>query len=90
MCCRSESSGQEAAEDIKGKYPEALLEVMQLDLASLASVNRFADQLIKREKKIDILVCNAGVMMTPASSKSADNFELQFATNHLGLYIVEQ
>lgn len=83
MCCRSENSGRQAAEDIKRKYPEALLEVMQLDLASLASVNHFADQLIKREKKVDILVNNGGVMMTPAS-KSADNFELQFATNHLG------
>ncbi len=86
MCCRSESSGRQAVNDIKRRHPEASLEVMQLDLASLASVNRFADQLIKQVKTVDILVNNAGVMMTPAS-KSADNFELQFATNHLGLCV---
>lgn len=70
-------------QDIRRQNGDALVQVMQLDLASIRSVNQFADRLSRQEKKVDILVNNAGVMMCPYS-KSEDNFELQFATNHLG------
>ena len=85
MCCRSEASGVQAMNDIRKLNPEASLEVMQLDLSSISSVNRLADKLCEKEKIVDILVNNAGVMMCP-QTKSKDNFELQFATNHLGLF----
>lgn len=89
MCCRNEASGQQAREDILKHNPNASLQVMQLDLASLNSVNFFADKLLGQEKKVDILVNNAGVMMCPPR-KSADNYELQFATNHLGHFLLTQ
>ena len=83
MCCRSETSGIRAMDDIRKLNPEASLRVMPLDLSSISSVNQFADILCTQEDVIDILVNNAGVMMCPYT-KSVDNFELQFATNHLG------
>ena len=55
-------------------------EVRELDLASLASVRAFADAW---DGEIDLLINNAGVMIPPLS-RTADGFELQFGTNHLG------
>ena len=83
MCCRSADRGMNAAKDIIDKNPNAVLDVMSLDLSSLSSVRRFAKQLKQKEPKIDILINNAGVMMCPKHN-TVDGFEMQFATNHLG------
>jgi NAD(P)-dependent dehydrogenase (short-subunit alcohol dehydrogenase family) len=56
---------------------------MELDLADLESVRRFASAVVERVERLDLLVNNAGVMMPP-QSKTADGFELQIGTNHLG------
>ena len=61
----------------------ALVETLRLDLASLASVREAADELKQRCDRIDLLINNAGVMMTPFA-RTEDGFELQFGTNHLG------
>jgi len=63
--------------------PEAAVEVAHLDLASLESVGDFAAATLVAHPRIDILVNNAGVMGTPRL-ETADGFELQFGTNHLG------
>jgi len=63
--------------------PEAAVEVARLDLASLESVGDFAAATLAAHPQIDILVNNAGVMGTP-HLETADGFELQFGTNHLG------
>ena len=57
--------------------------MMQLDLASLASIRSFADDFSRRFNRLDVLVNNAGVMAIPYRS-TADGFEMQFGTNHLG------
>ncbi len=59
------------------------LELIRLDLASLASVRACADALVDDGKPFDLVICNAGVMATPFG-KTADGFETQFGTNHLG------
>jgi NAD(P)-dependent dehydrogenase (short-subunit alcohol dehydrogenase family) len=56
--------------------------VLELDLGDLSSVRRFADELDVAE--LDLLVNNAGIMMIPQRGQTADGFELQFGTNHLG------
>jgi NAD(P)-dependent dehydrogenase (short-subunit alcohol dehydrogenase family) len=56
---------------------------MQLDLSDLASVRRFADEFASHYDRLDMLVNNAGIMRSPFA-KTADGFELQLATNHLG------
>jgi NAD(P)-dependent dehydrogenase (short-subunit alcohol dehydrogenase family) len=63
------------------------LELVQLDLASLASVRACADGLIDNSKPFDLVIANAGVATTPFG-KTADGFETQFGTNHLGHFLL--
>jgi NAD(P)-dependent dehydrogenase (short-subunit alcohol dehydrogenase family) len=75
LAVRNTEKGKEAAGQMPGST-----EVRQLDLASLASVRAFAEAW---DGDIDLLVNNAGIMVPPYS-KTADGFEMQFGTNHLG------
>jgi NAD(P)-dependent dehydrogenase (short-subunit alcohol dehydrogenase family) len=63
------------------------LELIRLDLASLASVRSCADALVDEGKLFDLVICNAGVMATPCG-RTADGFETQFGTNHLGHFVL--
>lgn len=63
------------------------LELVQLDLASLASVRACADGLLAAGKPFDAIIANAGVMATP-KGRTADGFETQFGTNHLGHFVL--
>jgi len=83
LAVRSPDKGQAAAGRITDRIPDAAVEVQALDLTSLDSVRRAADQLTVAHPRIDLLINNAGVMFTPKET-TADGFELQFATNHLG------
>jgi NAD(P)-dependent dehydrogenase (short-subunit alcohol dehydrogenase family) len=62
-------------------------EIVELDLASLASVRACADALVANGKPFDLVICNAGVMATPFG-KTTDGFETQFGTNHLGHFVL--
>jgi NAD(P)-dependent dehydrogenase (short-subunit alcohol dehydrogenase family) len=62
-------------------------ELIELDLASLKSVRACADKLLAQAKPFDVVIANAGVMATPFS-KTADGFEMQFGTNHLGHFLL--
>jgi NAD(P)-dependent dehydrogenase (short-subunit alcohol dehydrogenase family) len=63
------------------------LELVELDLAALKSVRVCADGLVKTGKAFDVVICNAGVMATPKGT-TADGFETQFGTNHLGHFVL--
>ena len=63
------------------------LSIIQLDLASLASVRRCADGLLTAGKPFDLIIANAGVMACPKGT-TADGFETQFGTNHLGHFVL--
>jgi NAD(P)-dependent dehydrogenase (short-subunit alcohol dehydrogenase family) len=62
-------------------------ELIELDLASLASVRNCADQLLRKGEPFDVVIANAGVMATPFSC-TIDHFEMQFGTNHLGHFLL--
>lgn len=62
------------------------LELIELDLASLASARAAADRLVAAGKPFDLVIANAGVMATPFG-KTVDGFETQFGTNHLGHFV---
>lgn len=62
------------------------IELIELDLARLQSVRACADALLKAGQPIDVIIANAGVMATPPG-KTADGFETQFGTNHLGHFV---
>jgi len=83
IAVRSLEKGNAAADKIRKQYPDADLKVMELDLADLASVKKFAEMFKSAYAQLDLLINNAGVMIPPYS-KTADGFELQFGTNHLG------
>jgi NAD(P)-dependent dehydrogenase (short-subunit alcohol dehydrogenase family) len=63
------------------------LSIIQLDLASLASVRRCADGLLTAGKPFDLIIANAGVMACPKGT-TMDGFETQFGTNHLGHFVL--
>jgi NAD(P)-dependent dehydrogenase (short-subunit alcohol dehydrogenase family) len=63
------------------------LELVALDLASLASVRACADSLVSAGKPFDLIIANAGVMACP-KSQTSDGFETQFGTNHLGHFVL--
>jgi NAD(P)-dependent dehydrogenase (short-subunit alcohol dehydrogenase family) len=88
MAVRSLEKGEAARNEILTQLPDAQLEVRHLDLAELSSVRAFADQLIADNSPIDILLNNGGVMAPPKRAESTDGFELQFATNFLGHYVL--
>ena len=62
------------------------VELVEADLASLKSVRRAADELLAQGKPFDVIIANAGVMACP-QGKTADGFETQFGTNHLGHFV---
>jgi NAD(P)-dependent dehydrogenase (short-subunit alcohol dehydrogenase family) len=81
---RNADKGSEALGRIRSHVPRAKVRFELIDLASLASIKAFADHLLAEGRPIDILVNNAGVMAPPKRKTTADGFELQFGTNHLG------
>jgi NAD(P)-dependent dehydrogenase (short-subunit alcohol dehydrogenase family) len=83
MACRNLDKGHAAVDEVRAAVPDAQVQLDELDLASLASVRAFADRFKATHDGLDLLINNAGVMGTPRR-RTADGFELQFGTNHLG------
>jgi len=83
LAVRNLDKGKAAAARITAATPGADVTVQRLDLSSLDSVRTAADELRSRHDAIDLLINNAGVMWAPRAT-TADGFELQFGTNHLG------
>jgi NAD(P)-dependent dehydrogenase (short-subunit alcohol dehydrogenase family) len=84
MAVRSREKGEAAIAEIRTTTPQAKLTVKKLDLAALQSAAALGDELVGEGRPIDILINNAGVMTPPQRQTTADGFELQFGTNHLG------
>lgn len=84
MPVRNLGKGQAAIDAIRAGHPQAKLSLEALDLSSLASVAALGAKLRADGSPIHILVNNAGVMTPPDLQRTADGFELQFGTNHLG------
>ncbi len=90
LACRSTARGEAAAEKIRSSTPGARLEVLNLDLASLASVRSAASTLAAGGDRPPLhgLVCNAGIQIVDGVQRSPDGYELTFATNHLGHFLL--
>ena len=83
LACRSTAKGEQALQRVRAEVPDAAVELVPLDLASLASVRSAAADVADRVPHLDVLVDNAGVMAVPRRL-TADGFEQQLGTNHLG------
>jgi len=82
---KAEAATAEVRKDAKANGGS--LELVALDLASLASARSCADQLLAKGEPFDVVIANAGVMATPFGH-TADGFETQFGTNHLGHFVL--
>lgn len=83
MAARDQDKARRARQEVLSRHPNASVEVVPLDLGSLASVAAAADQILAANDRVDILLCNAGVMAMPQGS-TEDGFDTQFGVNHLG------
>lgn len=87
MACRDVEKGEEAAASIRASYPEARVEVRELDLADTCSIRAFAQKFLREVNQLHILLNNAGVMMCPYT-KTVDGFEMHIGVNHLGHFLL--
>lgn len=83
LAARSPEALTDTADRIRSETPGARVSTARLDLASLAGVRAGAESISRIAPVIDVLMNNAGVMFTPFG-RTADGFEMQFGTNHLG------
>jgi len=83
LACRSRPRAEAAASSIRAEVRDAALELLDLDLADLASVRAAAASFCAKRGALHLLVNNAGVMALP-HLRTADGFELQLGVNHLG------
>ncbi|WP_435122085.1 SDR family NAD(P)-dependent oxidoreductase [Amycolatopsis thermoflava] len=84
MPVRNPRKGETAITMIRDSVPAAKVSLRELDLSSLNSVAALGDTLREEGRPIHLLINNAGVMTPPDRQTTADGFELQFGTNHLG------
>lgn len=89
LACRTPSKADDALARIREANPQANVTVRALDLASLASVQTFATSWLADHERLDLLINNAGVMALPRTL-TADGFEMQLGTNHLGHFALTQ
>lgn len=87
MAVRDVKAGNKAASEIRKKYKYADLSVKELDLASIASIRKFSQDLIDNESRLDVLINNAGVYHC-AYSHTADKLETQMGVNHFGHFLL--
>ena len=84
MACRSAEKASNTRQRIVQEIPAAMIEDGVLDLANLSSIREFAKTFLATRRPLDLLINNAGVMALPKRRLTADGFELQIGTNHLG------
>ncbi|XP_076887294.1 short-chain dehydrogenase TIC 32, chloroplastic-like [Bidens hawaiensis] len=87
IAVRNLQVGQKVKAGVIAKIPNAKIDVMELDLSSQASVRRFATDYISKDLPLNVLILNAGIM-SPPFTLSQDGIELQFATNHIGHFLL--
>ncbi len=83
LASRSSEKGEEARTEMMKDIPDGKIKVLPLDLGDLESVRSFATAFRENYKRLDVLLNNAGIMMTPYFT-TKDGFEGQIGTNHLG------
>jgi NAD(P)-dependent dehydrogenase (short-subunit alcohol dehydrogenase family) len=84
LAVRNPTKGEAAVQDIRAGHPSGEVSTESLDLSSLASVRHFAAVMAQRDRPIDLLINNAGIMAVPRRDETEDGFELQIGTNYLG------
>ncbi|ORX99037.1 hypothetical protein BCR34DRAFT_628281 [Clohesyomyces aquaticus] len=89
---RSSEKASIAIQALQTAFPDSKgrLEFLQLDLADLSTIKASVDSFLQKEDRLDVLVNNAGIMVPPIDMKSAQNYDLQTATNVYGPFLLTQ
>ena len=87
LACRSREKAEQAMEQLQLEFSEDRLIFMELDLTNFESVRNFAKQFCSRFTNLNLLINNAGIMDT-VGTKTSTGLEIQFATNHLGHFLL--
>lgn len=87
LACRRPDAAQQAIAEIRREHPQAQLDFVALDLASLASVRRAAAEVMAKYPVLDVLINNAGLASMQRQT-SEDGYEMTFAVNHLGPFLL--
>jgi retinol dehydrogenase 12 len=89
VAARSEEKAKRAIEHIKAAFPKSTgqLIFLHLDLDDLTTIKKSAEEFLSKEKKLDVLWNNAGVMIPPQGSKTKQGYELQLGTNNLAPFL---
>ncbi|XP_068226646.1 retinol dehydrogenase 12-like [Palaemon carinicauda] len=88
LACRNVQKAQKVADEIIGTTGNGQVYVKQLDTSDLASVRKFAKEIIDTEKELHILVNNAGILSPSVKTLTSDGLELTMATNHFGHFLL--
>ncbi|VUC30700.1 unnamed protein product [Clonostachys rosea] len=83
LAARNVEKAREAVAEIQDQVPDAPIEILEIDLSSLASVKKAALEFEQRCDRLDILMLNAGIIMAPLG-KTQDGYEVHFGTNYVG------
>ena len=87
LTARDVPKGEKVAAAIRESTGNPKVSVEELELGSLASIRAFAERVLAKHPRIDLLINNAGVMACP-QGKTQDGFELQFGSNHIGHFLM--
>jgi NAD(P)-dependent dehydrogenase (short-subunit alcohol dehydrogenase family) len=87
IAARDESKAEKAALRIRERCPQARVDVGRLELSEPTSVEAFAQRWLKEHDALHLLILNAGIMASPLA-RTAEGWEMQFATNHLGHFLL--
>ncbi|XP_074536378.1 dehydrogenase/reductase SDR family member 13-like [Halichoeres trimaculatus] len=85
LACRSKQRGEAALEEVKRESGSTQVVFMQLDLGSLKSVRSFAENFLKTESRLDLLINNAGILM---QGRTEDGLGMMFGVNHIGHFLL--
>lgn len=89
IAARSEDKARKSIEKLQSLHPDSRgqLIFLRLDLNDLTTIKASADEFLKKEKRLDVLWNNAGVMVPPQGSKTAQGYELQLGTNNIAPFL---
>lgn len=80
---RSQASADKLIQEVNSKFPTVAIDFVSCDLASFESIQNAIRGLLKKTRRLDIVLANAGVMALP-HGQTKDGYEIQFGTNHMG------
>ncbi|XP_072051092.1 retinol dehydrogenase 12-like [Amphiura filiformis] len=88
IACRNPKKAEDAVKEIQGRSGSSNVVYRHLDLSDQGSVRRFAEEFLKEESRLDYLINNAGIFAAPKDQYTSEGYNMVFATNHFGHFLL--